>query len=142
MVRVMLCVVVFGLSVAAPAVAQEARAAGEKLFTEQKCTLCHSVAGKGNAKGPLDEVGIWTIAEQPRGAAAKDQPKEPMLELACNLAAKTESSLNVPESWQTTSVVPIAAASWFVRPIWFYLAACAWLVAIGEWFLYQRRWIS
>ena len=66
MVRVMLCVVVFGLSVAVPAVAQEARAAGEKLFTEQKCTLCHSVAGKGNAKGPLDEVGSKLKADEIR----------------------------------------------------------------------------
>jgi mono/diheme cytochrome c family protein len=32
-------------------------AAGAKVFADQKCSLCHSVAGKGNAKGPLDDVG-------------------------------------------------------------------------------------
>jgi len=32
-------------------------AAGAKIFTDQKCSLCHSIAGKGNTKGPLDEVG-------------------------------------------------------------------------------------
>ena len=45
------------LAVARPALAQDLRAKGEKLFVDQKCTLCHSVAGKGNVKGPLDEVG-------------------------------------------------------------------------------------
>ena len=32
-------------------------AQGEQVFQAQKCSLCHSVAGKGNAKGPLDSVG-------------------------------------------------------------------------------------
>jgi mono/diheme cytochrome c family protein len=30
---------------------------GAALFTSLKCTLCHAVAGKGNAKGALDSVG-------------------------------------------------------------------------------------
>ena len=34
-----------------------AEAQGQKVFEAQKCSLCHSVAGKGNAKGPLDDVG-------------------------------------------------------------------------------------
>jgi mono/diheme cytochrome c family protein len=40
-----------------PVAAQDLKAKGEKLFVDQKCTLCHSVAGKGNVKGPLDDVG-------------------------------------------------------------------------------------
>lgn len=40
-----------------PASAQDLKAKGEKLFVDQKCSLCHSIAGKGNVKGPLDEVG-------------------------------------------------------------------------------------
>jgi mono/diheme cytochrome c family protein len=40
-----------------PADAQDLKAKGEKLFIDQKCSLCHSVAGKGNVKGPLDDVG-------------------------------------------------------------------------------------
>ena len=40
-----------------PAAAQDLKAKGEKLFVDQKCTLCHSVAGKGNTKGPLDGAG-------------------------------------------------------------------------------------
>ena len=27
-----------------------------KVFADQKCSLCHSVAGKGNPKGPLEEA--------------------------------------------------------------------------------------
>jgi mono/diheme cytochrome c family protein len=30
---------------------------GAALFTSQKCSMCHSIAGKGNAKGSLDGVG-------------------------------------------------------------------------------------
>jgi mono/diheme cytochrome c family protein len=39
---------------------------GEKVFLEQKCALCHSIAGKGNAKGPLDAVGSTSTAEDAR----------------------------------------------------------------------------
>jgi mono/diheme cytochrome c family protein len=30
---------------------------GMKAYTEQKCSICHSIAGKGNAKGVLDDAG-------------------------------------------------------------------------------------
>jgi mono/diheme cytochrome c family protein len=30
---------------------------GQELFAANRCTLCHSVAGKGNPKGALDDVG-------------------------------------------------------------------------------------
>lgn len=29
---------------------------GQQVFAAQKCSMCHSVAGKGNPKGPLDGV--------------------------------------------------------------------------------------
>jgi mono/diheme cytochrome c family protein len=53
---------VLGLSVAASAAAQDLKAQGEKIFTDQKCTLCHSVAGKGNVKGAMDDVGTKLTA--------------------------------------------------------------------------------
>jgi mono/diheme cytochrome c family protein len=43
---------------------------GGALFVSKKCTLCHSVAGKGNPKGPLDsaattrkpdEIRLWIL---------------------------------------------------------------------------------
>jgi len=45
--------------------AQDA-AAGEKVYVDQKCALCHSVAGKGNVKGVLDGVGSKLSADEIR----------------------------------------------------------------------------
>ena len=56
--RGVVCGVVFtlGMSVTAAA-AQDAHTRGEQVYAAQKCSLCHSIAGKGNAKGSLDGVG-------------------------------------------------------------------------------------
>lgn len=48
--------VVFALVVVPATIAAQDAADGQKVFVTQKCSLCHSVAGKGNAKGPLDGV--------------------------------------------------------------------------------------
>ncbi len=44
---------------ALPAAAQDAKVLehGKAVYDAQKCSLCHAVAGKGNAKGSLDKVG-------------------------------------------------------------------------------------
>jgi mono/diheme cytochrome c family protein len=56
---------------------------GEDLFTSQKCTLCHSVAGKGNKKYPLDGVGAklsaadikeWLVNPDAMHAKKGDKP--------------------------------------------------------------------
>jgi mono/diheme cytochrome c family protein len=39
---------------------------GQKLYVSQKCSQCHSVAGKGNKKGPLDDVGSKLTADEIR----------------------------------------------------------------------------
>ena len=57
MLRPVICVTILGVAWAASAAARDAKAEGEKVFAAQKCSLCHSIAGKGNLKGPLDEVG-------------------------------------------------------------------------------------
>jgi mono/diheme cytochrome c family protein len=41
-------------------------AAGAKVYAAQKCMICHSVAGAGNKKLPLDGVGSKLSAEQIR----------------------------------------------------------------------------
>lgn len=51
--------------VAAPALAQDAEK-GKAVYDQQKCSLCHSVAGRGNAKGPLDKVGAKLSADDIR----------------------------------------------------------------------------
>jgi mono/diheme cytochrome c family protein len=36
--------------------ADDAKAKGEAVFVAQKCGLCHSIAGKGNPKGPMEDA--------------------------------------------------------------------------------------
>lgn len=57
---------VAALAMARSASAQTPAERGMKVFTEQKCSLCHSIAGKGNAKGPLDGVGVKMKADDIR----------------------------------------------------------------------------
>lgn len=67
MIRVSVVVMAAMFGVAAEAAAQAAAAPADKgaaVFAAQKCSLCHSLDGKGNAKGALDSVGTkWTSAE-------------------------------------------------------------------------------
>jgi len=58
----MICV-----GLAASAGAQDAKVAhGEKVFADQKCSLCHSIGDKGNKKGPLDGVASKIKADEIR----------------------------------------------------------------------------
>jgi mono/diheme cytochrome c family protein len=61
LIAAMLC-----LGFAANGAAQDLKAKGEKVFADQKCSLCHSIAGKGNAKGSLDGVGTKLTADEIR----------------------------------------------------------------------------
>jgi mono/diheme cytochrome c family protein len=54
------------VGLASIASAQDAKAKGEAVFTAQKCSLCHSIAGKGNPKGSLDDVGTKLKADEIR----------------------------------------------------------------------------
>jgi mono/diheme cytochrome c family protein len=49
---------------AAPAWAQGAAEKGAAVYAAQKCATCHSIAGKGQAKGPLDGVGSKLSADE------------------------------------------------------------------------------
>jgi mono/diheme cytochrome c family protein len=66
MFRTVICLAILGVAGAASAAARDASVEGQKVFTGQKCALCHSIAGKGNAKGPLDEVGSKLSADDIR----------------------------------------------------------------------------
>jgi len=37
---------------------------GQQVYAAQHCSMCHSIAGKGNPKTPLDDVGARVSAEQ------------------------------------------------------------------------------
>src|SRR5215218_3968647 len=60
---------------------------GEAVYADQKCSLCHSIAGKGNAKGSLDDVGSklsaaeikeWIVNPKEMTAKSKSERKPPM----------------------------------------------------------------
>ena len=52
-----------GAAAAAPAFAQDAKK-GEAVYTAQKCSLCHQIAGKGNKANPLDGIGAKLKADE------------------------------------------------------------------------------
>jgi mono/diheme cytochrome c family protein len=54
------------MGMAGTAAAQDARAKGEQIYVAQKCALCHAIAGKGNPKGPLDNVGAKLTPDEIR----------------------------------------------------------------------------
>lgn len=60
---------------------------GKAVFAEQKCKMCHSIGGVGNAKGVLDGVGgklsaadikEWIVNPKEMAAKAKAERKPPM----------------------------------------------------------------
>lgn len=60
-------VALMGSSMAArSAAAQGAAEKGAAVFAAQKCSLCHALDGKGNAKGALDGVGTKLTAAEIR----------------------------------------------------------------------------
>jgi mono/diheme cytochrome c family protein len=70
-----------------PAAAQGDAKQGAKVYTAQKCQVCHSIAGKGSKANPLDGVGAKLSADDIRGwivdptaaaAKAKSTKKPPM----------------------------------------------------------------
>jgi mono/diheme cytochrome c family protein len=60
---------------------------GMKIYAAQKCSVCHSIAGAGNKKLPLDGVGAklsadqireWMVAPAEAAKKAKSIVKPPM----------------------------------------------------------------
>jgi len=66
MVRSTVMGVLLIAAVASAASAQDLKTKGEEVYTAQKCSLCHAVAGKGNPKGALDGVGTKLKADDIR----------------------------------------------------------------------------
>ena len=64
--RVLLCSTLISLVTLGSAAAQDQVAHGAKVYADQKCSVCHSIAGKGNAKGSLDGVGAKLSADEIR----------------------------------------------------------------------------
>ena len=60
---------------------------GMKVYVDQKCSVCHSIAGKGNQKGALDDVGsrltmddirAWIVNPAEMAKTRKAERKPPM----------------------------------------------------------------
>jgi len=69
MIRVSVVVIAALFGVAADASAQAAAAPADKgaaVYAAQKCSMCHALDGKGQAKGPLDGVGTKLTADEIR----------------------------------------------------------------------------
>ncbi len=66
--------------------AQDAKK-GEQVYTAQKCSVCHSISGKGGKANPLDGVGTklsaadlhaWIVTPIEMAKKSKSQKKPPM----------------------------------------------------------------
>jgi mono/diheme cytochrome c family protein len=82
-----------GTAGASPAFAQDLAAKGATVFAAQKCSMCHSIDGKGSAKGPLDGVGLkwkpeeirqWIVAPAEMAAKA-NATRKPAMKAYSNL---------------------------------------------------------
>jgi mono/diheme cytochrome c family protein len=60
---------------------------GQAVYAAQKCSICHAIAGKGNARGALDEVGAkltteeiqeWIVSAPEMAAKSGSTRKPPM----------------------------------------------------------------
>lgn len=89
--RVVICVAIVIGAGATSAAAQNANARGKAVFAAQKCGLCHSVGGKGNPKGPLEEavstlsaadIRAWITDAKGMTAKTKAERKPAMKEFA------------------------------------------------------------
>ena len=87
--RTLTVALMFGTMLVLPTVAaaQDAAAKGAALFVSQKCSACHSVAGKGSKVSPLDGVGAklsaadiraWIVDPPSMIAKTKSTKKPPM----------------------------------------------------------------
>lgn len=74
---------------------------GQKVFTSQKCSICHSIAGVGNKKGALDglgakltadEIRLW-ITNAPEMAAKTKAERKPAMKAYASLAKEDVDGL-------------------------------------------------
>jgi mono/diheme cytochrome c family protein len=76
----------FGVATPLSAAGQDAKK-GEEVYAAQKCSMCHSIAGKGGKQSPLDGVGkklsaedikLWIVNPTEAAAKFKSTKKPPM----------------------------------------------------------------
>jgi mono/diheme cytochrome c family protein len=92
MKRIVVAAFIASAMLAGPALAQDAKVQkGMQVYTAQKCSKCHSIAGKGNAKGKMDGIGAkmtpaelkaWIVDPVAMAAKEKKDRKPPMKKVA------------------------------------------------------------
>lgn len=96
-----IAVVTVVLFLFAGSVSAQDAARGKQVYADSKCSICHSVAGQGNKKGPLDEVGsklsavdirLW-ITGAPDMAAKAKADRKPVMKAYPNLTKEEVDSL-------------------------------------------------
>jgi mono/diheme cytochrome c family protein len=101
-VLVVTAAAVMTIATAGFASAQDA-AKGEQVYAKEKCANCHSIAGKGNAKGSLDGVGSklsaddireWLVDPAAATAKAKATRKPPMTSVATKLKGLSKDDVD------------------------------------------------
>jgi mono/diheme cytochrome c family protein len=77
----------FSMAATSPAHAQDAVKKGQEVYNAQKCSICHSIAGKGGKANPLDGVGAklsaadireWIVNPVEMTKKSKSTKKPPM----------------------------------------------------------------
>ena len=66
---------------------------GEEVYKANKCAVCHSIAGVGNTKGPLDGIGKRLTPQQIREAIVN--PKASLRKPNMKPVILPEEKLNV-----------------------------------------------
>ena len=85
--RLSIAIIALVVIPAAAAHAQDLASKGKDVYTAQKCSVCHAIAGTGNKKGALDGIGAklsaaeirsWITDAPAMAAKAKADRKPPM----------------------------------------------------------------
>ncbi len=87
--------------------------------------------------GPFNQCGVWTLVSR-----ESPEHETTAARFVVNLANERESDLRPNDTLTAGAPVAALAAGWFARPLWYYLASIACLLAIVEWLLHQRRVIT
>jgi mono/diheme cytochrome c family protein len=99
-------ILIVGLGILVTADAASAQTAaqvarGQAVYTEQKCAVCHSIAGQGNRRGVLDTVGSTRTGEEirqwlvsaPEMAAKTRAERKPAMRAYTNLPKEDVDAL-------------------------------------------------
>jgi mono/diheme cytochrome c family protein len=74
---------------------------GRKVYEAERCSVCHSIGGKGNQKGPLDDVGsrlsvedirLWMV-DAPGMTKKTNAPRKPMMKSYTHLSKEDLDAL-------------------------------------------------